>query len=401
MRNKQKLITYSYHFLNEAAILFLLAIPFLHFEYDFVPYRGYILTIIGISILYTVYLNYIKSYAIYILTAPLIGVLFLLLNYPTFIWISFPVLLTWRALVLRSESEYKLNRENRHILIMFILAFFLFIVVKDYLLIVFVGIQLFILFAGYMSSHFSVIKRSEIKQVDKKLPLYTAAVLILGVTAIFPLFNAGRYLLRMVWEGFAYVLILVISQIVRLFEFIEFNRGETPSESGGIEVGEDADYYDGTEMPAPLIDEIGYYLYWGTLIIILSVVVYIAIRMIGRKFNETKEAEENSLSTYDEFTRSSKKGKNLFQRLYSNFLNRSNHPVRKLLYQFELQMIDTTFERRTHETIEHWTSRIGLPTNLEAYQKVRYGGMDINKEEIEQLKQELETFTSQTRLSRD
>src|SRR5699024_11721321 len=98
-------------------------------------------------------------------------------------------------------------------------------------------------------------------------------------------------------------------------------------------------------------------------------------------------------STYKQLSGGARREKNLFNRLYDSLFQRPSHPVRRLLYQFERKMIGTSYERHSFETIDRWSKRIGLATNLEVYQKVRYGNLEVNNEEVEKFKKELDAFT--------
>lgn len=73
-----------------------------------------------------------------------------------------------------------------------------------------------------------------------------------------------------------------------------------------------------------------------------------------------------------------------------------DHPIRKLLYQFEVRLTKRGFGRQPHETIENWFTRLQLSDyNIQIYQKVRYGGEEVSEEEVRSFKKNLQQINEQ------
>lgn len=392
MRNNQQLLTYAYHFMSEAIIIFLIAVPLLHFEYEFVPYWEYLIVIIGLSILFTVYARFISTYALYIISTPFIGSLLFLLNFSVMISIVLSVLFVWRAITLRQYIALGFTdvvRESRYLFITFILAFVLFIVMKSNEVVIYALLQLFVLITGYIGSNLVAIRKEERRQVDCKLPFYLISFIIVGILLIFPFFHIGRNVLNMIWRGFTYVLILISSQAVRLFEVVSpflNDLEESQDESYQMQEEGQLERLEG----APLIGEVGPYLYWAIFIVALCLITYIAIRLFTKNLKKTEDEQQDNVVSSEQSKTS--KGKGGLRRLFRSFFQRPNHPARKLVYEFEQNLAGTPKERHSHETLEAWSKRIGLPSNLEIYQKVRYGNISISNEEILILQEQLEEF---------
>src|SRR5699024_3342506 len=111
--NRHPVVTYAYHFLSEALIIFLIAIPIMHYNYEFVPYWAYFLTVIGFCLLFSLFTQRTTSYGVYIISAPLIIITFYLLQFPLELSVIFGVALTWRYINIRKETM--LSRESSYI----------------------------------------------------------------------------------------------------------------------------------------------------------------------------------------------------------------------------------------------------------------------------------------------
>lgn len=75
-------INIAYHFMAEAMIIFLIAIPFTYGEYHQVPYWGYLGMTFGMCFIYSLYTTGEKSLGWYIATVPVFIVLFFVADYP-------------------------------------------------------------------------------------------------------------------------------------------------------------------------------------------------------------------------------------------------------------------------------------------------------------------------------
>lgn len=392
MRNKQQLITYAYHFVSEAIIIFLIVIPLLHLEYEFIPYWEYLILIVGLSILFTLFAFFTSTYALYIISTPFIASLLFLLGFSFVISIILSVAFIWRAIILRryiASGFTDVIRENRYLLITFTLAFVLFLTMKSNEVVIYSLLQLFLLIIGYIGSNVVAIGKEERKQVDRKLPFYLFAFVIVSILFIFPLFHMGRTALHVIWQGFTYVLILISSQAFRLLEFVSpFLHDAEFTEDESYQMQEEGQL--GRVEGAPLISEVGPYLYWAIFIVALCLIIYIAMRIFTKRFKHSEDEQQHNVVSSEKSKAS--KGNNGLRHLFRNLFQRPEHPARKLVYDFEKKLVGTSRERYAHETLEAWSRRIGLPSNLEIYQKVRYGNISISNEELFILQEQLEEF---------
>src|SRR5690625_2748588 len=98
MKNKHSNITYAYHFMSEAIIIFMIFLPIMYYHYQFVLYWTFLAVIIGICLLFSIYSKFTTKFSIYMLTVPALTGLFYVVGFPIELSIIFPVLMTWRYL---------------------------------------------------------------------------------------------------------------------------------------------------------------------------------------------------------------------------------------------------------------------------------------------------------------
>src|SRR5699024_458814 len=131
MSKKHLNITYAYHFMSEAIIIFLFAIPILYLHYRWIPYWSYLFTVVLLSVLFSIMAKHLTNYSIYIIVGLLLVPIFYFLNYPLIVNLLFSGLLIWRYINVRSRSMIDLNRENGYIILSIILATLGVIIVRD------------------------------------------------------------------------------------------------------------------------------------------------------------------------------------------------------------------------------------------------------------------------------
>src|SRR5690625_7470472 len=90
------------------------------------------------------------------------------------------------------------------------------------------------------------------------------------------------------------------------------------------------------------------------------------------------------------------KEKKIFN-ILRNQLKKPKHPIRRYVLKLEKKTMPHDYGRKPHETIEEWLKRIDIDTNLEIYQKVRYGKEEVTEQEAATLKAELRKIESSLR----
>ncbi|WP_163971593.1 DUF4129 domain-containing protein [Oceanobacillus halotolerans] len=386
MQPKQRIILYAYHYMSEAILLFFVTLPIMYLNYNWIPYWGYIGIAILTCIVFSVYTYVTRSYMWYIFTAPLIGICFYLVGFPLFLTVLFASVLTWRYMNIRNEDDVK--RENMYLKLTLFLSIGLMLFIPDIEIIIFVFIQFLILIFGYISGHLSVIQKSDRTQMNYSLGLFIAAMFLVGAVSLLYTFDIARFVLTKVWQGITYILGIVTTFIANILEsiVITFEPMEQDSSQSIIEQGERI--FESRETgDTPLIEVIIPYIIWGIILVIAAVVLYLIARQWKRKFAVTPGQVQDNHVSYEQLDQVKKEKDHFLKRIFRNYKQRPTHPVRKMVYQLEHRLADSPFARKPSETVEEWVKRIGIDSELDVYQKVRYGELEVKDEEVRQLQE--------------
>ncbi|WP_099159970.1 hypothetical protein [Virgibacillus ndiopensis] len=386
MQTKHPIITYAYHFLSEAILLFLICLPVMYFHYKWVPYGSYFAISCGICVVYLLVTKISNSYMWYIISAPFLMVIFYISNYPAFMSVVFSVILTWRFINIRNETV--LNREMGYIKITLVLATGLMLLINNYQIVLFAFLQFLFLIVGYISSHLTVIHKEERKRFDKKLWLYISFMLVTGSVIIFLLFDPGRNLFLKIGEGLSYIAAVVASKVAVVFQYLDFNKVQLPGDSSpmGQQQNQLNELQQGSNTS--LIEKIMPYMYWAIAIIITGLVIILAIRFFNNKFRRIEQADVSDAIVYGDLDDKPRDNRNFINKIFAS-QKKPNHPVRKLVYQFERKASKGGYGRNPFETVEDWLKRIGVDDNLTVYQKVRYGEKKVSDHEVSVLRDQL------------
>lgn len=385
MQNRHPTITNAYHFMSEAIIIFLIAIPVMYYHYQWIPYWSYLGVAVGTCVLFSVFSKRLRMYGWYILTAPFIALLFYMLDYPIIMSLIFAGLLSWRYINILSETS--LSRESGYILSTILLGGALILLVNEPQIIIYAYLQFVLLIVGYVSSHLAVINKKDRKQFNYKIWVYVISAFAFGSALFFMFFDSGRYLVMKALEGIIYAVSLTFSEAAYLLRFIDIthkSQDEDLSKMGPAETPQ----YD-QELGPSLFEIIAPYFYWGMIILASSLIILLVYRSYMRKFNGINyEGASEAVSYSDLDNRANGNKRSIGDRL-KHYFNKPNHPARKMVYKFEHNATKNGYGRNPFETIEEWFSRLDLTADLAIYQKVRYGDSDVSSEEIESLKVEL------------
>ncbi|MBP1969489.1 cytochrome c biogenesis protein CcdA [Virgibacillus natechei] len=384
MQNNHPTITYAYHFMSEAIIIFLLALPIMHFHYEWgPPYWSYLAIILLICFVFSVLTTYTKHYLWYIGLVPFMVGLFYVCDYPMVMSVSFSVLLTWRYSNIRQEGM--ISRENSYILFTIVLTTILLLWIEENRVLLYLFFQFILLVAGYISSHAAIVNKHERKQFDHRFWLYISLFLALGASVVFLLFDTVRYIITSIWNGITYLLGYGASMLAGFFGDIDYEAEQHP------ETIESVQYQEESELGTSILDGVATYIlsYLGITILIIGIVIVLVLMLHKRKFTALKQPEVNesvSYSTLGEQT----KGKAFAKSRLTSLFKRPKHPARKMVFQFERQAAQSNYGRLKFETIEEWLRRLGIHTQLAVYQKARYGDENVSDKELEELNEQLE-----------
>lgn len=371
--------------MSEAIIIFLIAVPILHFNYHWVPYWSYFAIALGICLLFSFYTRFTANYAWYLLSAPLLFVVYYVSGYPVVMGLAFSIILVWRYIFIRREGISE--PENVYLSITLLLSIIVVLMDKDTELFLIPFFQLVIVLFGYLFSHFIVVKKEVRKKFDHKIWLYILGVLAVGTTIIVSLFDVGRFTVVKIWEGVSYLVVFVAGKVAWLFHFIHLNKADVAEEES-MKMGDAQPDYIDDQTGTSLIEASSPYVWTVILIILIGIVVFLAIRVFKNKFHQSSHVRVGDAVTYS-YLDDKKRDRTLIKKLLGKYKKKPEHPVRKMVFQFERKAARYEKGRQHFETIEDWLERMNLNVNLDVYQKVRYGEMDVTDHEIKQLMNQL------------
>ncbi|MUK89971.1 hypothetical protein GMD78_16490 [Ornithinibacillus sp. L9] len=378
MENKNLLITHAYHFISEAIIIFLLLLPATFHHYEGIPYWIYLVIISCICILFSLYAKFDWNHVPYIVTVPIIVLLFHIVGLPLLLSIILALLLTWRYIAIRSEMHIK--RENFYLITTIILGTVLAIFIRDSQALMFVFIQLILVVIGNIISHTAVIKKIDQKAFNRSFWYRFLGILSFASLSFYLLTDVIR---NAFLEGYLYITNGLISGLsnmlgflpdIKLEDFVDYGAEDSPA------IGElENPVYQKSISEIPLVAMI----YFGLTALAIGLGVFLIIRYFRTRFNFKKEVQEEK-NLYQKSEEKLARVKTQ-KRKYRKQFKKIDHPVRKVIYQFEHYAAKHQKGRKHFETIEEWLRRIGYNANLEVYQKVRYGDIDVSDKEVELL----------------
>jgi len=393
MSKKHLNITYAYHFMSEAIIIFLFAIPILYLHYRWIPYWSYLFTVVLLSVLFSIMAKHLTNYSIYIIVGLLLIPIFYFLNYPLIVNLLFSGLLIWRYINVRSRSMIDLNRENGYIILSIILATLGVIIVRDSEIVIYASALVILLIFGNIFSHLAVISQEDRRRFDKKSIVYIIGPIVLGTVFFIPFFQSGKMVLLKLWDGFRYLVYILASTLGRILQLFEQDRGwdDIAGIEGSSPPSEDPIYQQFEEKS--LVEIIAPYAIIGIGLIIAIILVFLAIKLSKKVFKPLPEIPATNLVTYTALSDDESKSQGIFNN-FKNRFRKPREPIRRHVFDFEKKMRQFEYGRKPYETIEEWLKRIGFTTNLEIYQKVRYGEEEVSHQEAETFKAELKRLES-------
>lgn len=387
MQNSHLNMTYAYHFLSEAIIIFLIALPIMHHHYFWVPYGSYLVIIIGSCIVFSLITHLTARYIWYLAMFPVLFALFYVLDYPLVPAILFSSLFVWRYIDIRKEEI--IGRENKYILITLILTTVVLMTVRDGRVILYPFLQFVILIMGYIGSNLAVVQKEDRKQFDVKLSFYFVGLLAASAGIFYLLFNFLRGGLLKTWDGILILLTGALTGLTKVLSlFTVEKRGWPEQESAGG--GQEGNEFFNKLEEFNVIDAMTPYWAIAIGILFLAVAFFFIIVLSKKRFQGSIDRldETNESVTYNILDDKPKQSNRSMASL-NKYFKKPKHPIRKLVYQFERKTASAKRGRKNTETIEEWIKRTGWNVDFDIYQKVRYGGQDVSSQEIEELKTQL------------
>lgn len=393
MLNNQKRITFAYYFLSEAIIVFLPFVLVMHFHYKITPpYINYMLVIIFLCMLFSYITHMSNNYYIYFALAPVLIIALYLIGFPVALSVITSVVLIWRYIKIRKEAE--MSQEVRYLQFTFILSIFIVILTKEVGIVVYAFLQLIILLIGYTIRQLSVVPVDTRRQFDSKLWLYFISLFSIGAITIYFIFDFTRDFVFKAWDYISYFITISLGFIARLIGLINFSELDPPRVEEDPAMEGEGNLQDLVpDSTTSIIDDHTTKIYLIIAIILIGVFIFLAFRTVKNKFTIDKEEFTDENTTYEKHDKNST-GISFMNKFFKRKSNKHLHPVRKLVYNFEEKAFKAGKGRLAAETIEEWFERIGVTIDVSTYEKVRYGGQEVDQEEVQKLKKHLlETAT--------
>lgn len=394
MRNNSYNITYAYHFLNEAIIIFLMALPFLYYHYFWVPYVSYLIITVALCIVFTVITRLTTSYFWYIMMAPVLFIVFYMLGYPILMGILFACIFIWRYIDIRKEEI--INRENTYILLTLILTAFVVLLIDDSRIMLYPFFQFIILIFGYIISNLAVVKKENWKHFDKKIPFYFIGLLAMSAGIFYLLFSYARIAVLMAWDVLIALITESLTGVSKLLSFIKVEEMEWQDQENEIDGGEGNEYWNKLEE-FNVVDTITNYWAIAISLLILSIVLFFVLILAMKRFRgkiDQIEVDDDSV-TYNAINPTAKQSNRSILSGLNKYFNKPTHPIRKMVYQFEKKTTNTKKGRKSSETFKEWIARNGWKVDLYIYEKVRYGNQDVSDRDVTLLKQQLKEIEAE------
>lgn len=404
---KQRAVTFGMNFFAEAIILFLLLLPLTYAYYSFFHYSSYVLIVFIISFCFYFIENQNLHESFYVI--PLIITYFLLsiLKFPLGIIVLLPLFLFWRYISIRSYKRfdysalylhslygrYERNIQKRYFHITLYLAFIVFILTKEFYVFFLALIQFIVLLGGFFISHFFAMGKKERKALHLKAFGFIPVVFLIIIVFNSYYYSAFQSLLKNIW----YYLLLLSANVATLFAYLvnlllpnfkryEMTEKEQKEWAGGLEEAYKNRLIDISTDEA---DFTMLYIF-GSLLVMFLLVILI-LRSLKRGVYNREMVLDQRVS-YEEKHIFKRQKFNPFHRIKESIFQRSLHPVRKLLLDFEREAHKKGFGRRPYESLEEWFKRLDFSIHVKAYEKVRYGEKDITKRELKDLQRELQSI---------
>jgi len=330
---------------------------------------------------------YLTLRAYFILT-PILALSLYLTGYSLFLGSILSGVFVWRHIRISNISKDRISSpETNYLIITAALAIFMFFVIKEDYLILFVFLQVVNLFLGNVFSHLAVTAKENLKHFNYKIIIYFIGAFILAISTTIYFLTFSQSFLFQLWIHTIYFVFSLIGRFLELFQFVKDINIKKWFEH---ESGTATEVLASKETLEPFLEMLAP---GATLYLIIMVILFVTgLILLFLIFKRDKEVlvkmnindQSNQVIkkiVYDERV-------SYFKTLF-NTQKSPAHFIRKKIYQFERKANKVELGRKPYETLEEWLNRLGVSSYFNTYQKVRYGEGIVNQVEIEVLLEEL------------
>lgn len=385
MHTNEKL-TIAYHFICEGIIIYLLLLPLTFYYYQDTSHLIFVITLVGIALFFAFLSSFNNSHIPYIISSPILLLIFYMNGFPITISIIITGILVWRYILLRTKSFHRNDAE--YIGAAFILTVIGLIISRDFSVMIFLLVEIMVVLLGFTFSHLLVIEKEKRQSFNRTMWLKWGGFTLFILSVFYLLSDTFTLLMSKVWFLFGGGMTLIVSVIANFFDMLGINDffqsgidKMEPIEE--VEIGEE----EHKSLLSDLEQQDGEF---DTFIVIALVMILIIFFYIIRKAMRAKskqKPENDVIVNYEQMELT--KHRSFFQGFGSKQRNKPKHPIRRVVYDFEKKAAKLELGRKHYESIENWFERLGLKEDLEIYQKVRYGSQEFSVVEEEKLRKTL------------
>lgn len=379
-QEQQQFITDVYHFMCEMIIVSILLLLPIHYYYHWVPAWSMLVVIALLCILFVVLEKQDLNHSYYYFTLLLLIPTFLYFRYPLLLSVFISCIVLWRYF--RIRHVLVIGREAAYLLLTPTLSIVVFLITNNLYSIMGLFLQLLVIIIGFMCSNISVLERSERTLLYYKGVIYLLLLMSCGGMIAYWI-SSQTYLVK-IWDSTIYFLFSLIGRVLFLVPFMENNNNEDE-----IDIGTGIESLENVSTELPIVSFIlGGYMGIGVILAIFGLIMIILIF----KGDKSSKAGIKGITIASGKHRGDVHFPEEQKGLLTWWKISKKHPVRILVHKFERKAIKHQLGRKTTETIDEWLKRIGLNVDVHVYQKVRYGEMEVSKQEVEVLRREIERF---------
>jgi hypothetical protein len=303
-------------------------------------------------------------------------------NYPVFLNIFFSLLFIVRYIQIRNELVT--NKELKYLISTTFLSIFMYLITKEEVSIIFLVLQFFVLVFGYIASHVALIDKEIKLKINYKLGFYFIILISLGSFISYWIMTQS-FLVKL-WNKFIYITFSFVGRILYFFQFIEDFDTQRAQNSKGNGIGEGKLEKSNSAFESIGIT-LGIYVLIGVIIILFG--VYKLYKLYKKDYSPLNIEENKKVNKDYVIKNINQNNTSINRKRPMHFMQYKKHPARKLVHNFEKAAKKNNYGRLQFETLEDWLLRLGVNYNFHVYQKIRYGNIDVSKDEIEKLRKEL------------
>ncbi|WP_047985932.1 hypothetical protein [Ornithinibacillus californiensis] len=380
MNLNRQFISDLYHFIAENVIISIIMLLPIHFYYNWIPAWSILTFTIPLCVIFTTLEKREIAYPYFYLIVLILIPGFLLFGYSLILSIALSTIMVWRYIRIREVMV--IGKEASYIILTATLSLIVYLITEQFYSIGFLLLQLLVNVICFLYSNLATIHHNRLKWFN--LRILSSLIIFLCFGGALAFWVSKQEFIIKAWDAIIYFIFLNLGRVLNFISFIE---DETVNE---IEIN----LVRGMGSPPEFITEnklianaFGGYFGIGMIISVIGLITIILIFKGDRLAQDRLEGKPNKLVTESANYRFDEN-----RGLLKKWRIGKKHRVRVLVHQFERKTAKHQLGRKKSETIDEWLKRIGLEVNIHVYQKVRYGGLNVSYQEVENLRLELERF---------